>query len=116
MKDKFISLNSVADVFEQLKEMRIVSYVQLVEAIAAIPAADVREMKNGKWRLIGADRRCRGGIFLCSVCDKTCPYKTPFCPNCGADMREELPAIHGTFAATAKEEALRMIGFEEEQT
>ena len=57
--------------------------------LKSIPAADVRENKRGKWKLIGADKRGRGGIFLCSVCDKTYPYKTLYCPNCGADMREE---------------------------
>ena len=57
-------------------------------AVSELPAADVREVKRGRWRLIGADKRGLGGIFVCSVCDRTFPYKTNFCPNCGTDMRD----------------------------
>lgn len=55
------------------------------KAIESIPAADVRPVARGKWRKIGKNS-C---IFVCSACDKTFPYKTSLCPNCGADMREE---------------------------
>lgn len=53
--------------------------------IRSIPAADVRPVARGKWRKIGKNS-C---IFVCSACDETFPYKTRFCPNCGAYMREE---------------------------
>lgn len=46
---------------------------------------DVRPVVRGKWKKIGKN----SFIFVCSACDKTFPYKTSFCPNCGADMREE---------------------------
>ena len=52
-------------------------------AIDRVPAADVRPVVRGEWRGIGKT----GRIFVCSACDKTFPYKTDFCPNCGADMR-----------------------------
>ena len=56
-----------------------------LEAIDAIPAADVRPVVRGRWiRLSG-----------CDMCDQ-CGYSTGkheqgrnFCPNCGADMRGE---------------------------
>jgi hypothetical protein len=54
-------------------------------AVNSVPATDVRHVVRGKWRKIGKT----GCIFVCSACDKTFPYKTAFCPNCGADMREE---------------------------
>ena len=57
----------------------------ILDAIKSIPAADVRPVARGKWRGIGKT----GRIFVCSACDKTFPYKTSYCPNCGADMREE---------------------------
>ena len=59
-----------------------------------IPAADVRSVVRGKW-IDMAD------FELCSECKgthlkefqsyygRTLWVKTPFCPNCGADMREE---------------------------
>ncbi len=56
-----------------------------VDAIQFMPAADVRPVVRGKWRGIGKT----GRIFVCPACDKTFPYKTSYCPNCGADMREE---------------------------
>ena len=53
--------------------------------ILSIPAADVRPVVLGEWKKIGKT----GCIFVCSACDKTFPYKTNFCPNCGAEMRGE---------------------------
>lgn len=55
-------------------------------AVKRLPIANVEERKTGKWKLIGADKRGRGGIYLCSACDDCNPYKTRFCPNCGARM------------------------------
>lgn len=43
--------------------------------------------------------RGKDGLFVCSVCNKTCPYdasaddilywECKFCPNCGAEMNRE---------------------------
>ena len=55
----------------------------LVErAINSITAADVREVKRGKWEDVD------GMFALCSIC-KHASGHTPFCAWCGADMREE---------------------------
>lgn len=61
------------------------NFDEIKEAIASIPAADVRPVVRGEWRKIGKT----GCIFVCSACDKTFPCKTHYCPNCGADMRRE---------------------------
>ena len=50
------------------------------------PAADVAEVKHGKWTSYGADKRGRGGIWVCSACNDAFPYTTHYCPNCGAKM------------------------------
>lgn len=63
--------------------------------LLALPAADVRPVVKAHW----TDRRTieHDGEWYCSNCgnevticmcgkDKTRSY--PFCPNCGADMRE----------------------------
>ena len=55
--------------------------------VAEFPAADVVERKRGEWaRMNELDYRC-------SVCNKrTFINRYPlyaYCPNCGADMREE---------------------------
>ena len=51
--------------------------------IAGVPAADVRPVVRGKWIRNGWSFRCPecGHDILFSVRN--------FCPNCGADMREE---------------------------
>ena len=56
---------------------RAIGYLQ------ALPAANVREVVKEKWR---------EGVYAgyrCPVCITTWDCKTNFCPNCGADMREE---------------------------
>lgn len=50
------------------------------------PAADVAPVRHGRWKLIGADKRGRGGNWDCSVCHKSYPYQCDYCPNCGAKM------------------------------
>ena len=52
-------------------------------AVENIPAADVRPVRFGKLEKYGASIRC-------SVCGfDTQSWDVNFCPNCGADMREE---------------------------
>ena len=58
----------------------------------SIPAADVREVKRGKW--VWNDQ----SKLVCSLCGNVVAFVSHpkkkweagyFCPNCGADMREE---------------------------
>lgn len=57
-----------------------------IRKIAAnIPAADVRENKRGHWNVYSA----KHGLYSCSKCYSVPAFlHSPFCPNCGADMRE----------------------------
>ncbi len=48
----------------------------------AIPAADVREVVRGKWKVNPVYIKCS----LCKEAFLLIPQN--FCPNCGADMRE----------------------------
>jgi hypothetical protein len=66
------------------------------DAIRSIPAADVRPVRMGKW--IDRDDDYYGwNMWACSACGEefVLTEGTPdmndyhFCPNCGADMREE---------------------------
>ena len=51
-----------------------------------IPAADVVEVRHGKWVCLEAEI----GFFACSECDHTIlRAKCNYCPNCGAKMDKE---------------------------
>lgn len=68
------------------------AWEEIIEAIEAIPAADVRPVVRAHWKSV-PHKRAR----VCSRCEADEPYKFAdddanvynFCPNCGADMREE---------------------------
>ena len=67
-----------------------------------IPAADVRPVRKGKWTPdydyteydydgstpLPEPRKFQDG-WQCSLCGAYEPSTVNFCPNCGADMREE---------------------------
>lgn len=60
----------------------------LLDKIESIPAADVRPVVRGRW--IKPTRVPDSMLDECSVCGfDTGAYTFNFCPNCGADMREE---------------------------
>lgn len=50
------------------------------------PAADVRPVKRGKW----VDYQQGRWVYAkCSECETVHDVRSNYCPNCGADMREE---------------------------
>lgn len=55
------------------------------DIIRHIPAADVAPVKHGHWRA----RMSTTTSVKCTCCNHYYEYETPFCPNCGADMRGE---------------------------
>ena len=69
----------------------------VLAAADRIPAADVREVKRGKWKKMlqnadgTSDYECSAcaGLILDVPDDDEHPL-CRFCPNCGADMREEV--------------------------
>lgn len=57
------------------------------EALNAVPAADVRPVVRGRFAYIG--QLTDAPLYQCSSCKGTVGWPSKFCPNCGADMREE---------------------------
>ena len=62
------------------------------EMIESLPAADVAQVRHGRWEFLGPNRLigdCMCGT--CSVCKVRCKYivNKNICPNCGAKMNEE---------------------------
>lgn len=71
---------------EAAKKSRL--YFDIKPIINSIPAADVRPVVRGKWRPYSP----LTDTYECDKCgyqviDES--FRTNFCPNCGADMREE---------------------------
>lgn len=72
----------------------------LIDAVAAIPAADVRPAVRATWIVKEMQALFSGmdehPVFACSECGyqmydllDNLKERHHFCPNCGADMREE---------------------------
>lgn len=74
--------------------IRALGYCQCAnDVITRIPAADVAEVRHGRWIL---EREPDGTpyCFHCSVCDNDFHHigimtATDYCPNCGARMDKE---------------------------
>lgn len=52
-----------------------------------LPVFDFRPRPQGEWSI--DNRPSIGGLWKCSECNDHYPYKTKFCPHCGALMRGE---------------------------
>ena len=61
----------------------------LDHALSALRPVSREQVRRGEWEKIGADYRGQGGIWRCTECRKTYPYKCDFCPNCGTPMTDE---------------------------
>ena len=63
--------------------IRALGYCQCAnDVITRIPAADVAEVRHGRWIE-------KAPHPYCSECFVECRDKTPYCPNCGARMDKE---------------------------
>lgn len=57
--------------------------------VKGFPYADVKLVRHGQWKMVGADKLGRGGNWQCTGsdgCGRLYPYKCDYCPNCGAKM------------------------------
>lgn len=97
-RSKVIELLKSTEVNGVLKAERIAkATISLaIEAISNdIPAADVAEVKHGRWtHIVGYDPR--DAWAECSRCRTTVKYPgTKYCPHCGAKMDEEMVFENG---------------------
>ena len=92
MRDDYINRYAVLNVIDDAIAHNALSYEGCVNAImefiAKIPAADVMEVKRGKWEHLTKDEHSQ----TCSACRKIyyniLDYPFNYCPNCGAMMEE----------------------------
>ena len=63
----------------------------LVDTFADIPAADVVEVRHGRWRWVAYDANPKIGNWHCTYCNRIPKsfQKEDFCSNCGAKMDKE---------------------------
>lgn len=61
-----------------------INYEDAVAMVENLPSAQ-SDRKKGKWR----DRGLYALGYNCSCCGKTNIDQSDYCPNCGADMRNE---------------------------
>lgn len=69
-----------------------IRYKLFENVVDALPTADVRPVIRGKWKKHYADHEAFGErpfCRYCSVCNAITVFPYNFCPNCGADMRQE---------------------------
>ena len=89
MSDYFKREDAINKIKEEITNPLIVGW--LTRLIISVPAADVTEVKHGKWQL---DKEKSKGhvenIYICSACSIYEAWgeteKTSYCPNCGARM------------------------------
>ena len=60
-----------------------------VDKIKYIPAADVAEVRHGRWEKHGSKWQCTGCKVLMSIDGTPQENLLYYCPNCGAKMDEE---------------------------
>lgn len=59
-----------------------------ISEIEMLPAADVAEVRHGRWRWVAYDANPKIGNWHCTYCNRIPKsfQKEDFCPNCGAKM------------------------------
>ena len=91
----YIEQEAAISELKSLPEQERLEYMGVYDCIKSVPAADVAEVRHGKWIM-------RGGKFRCSECDGKAlmqdvggtggfshefeQVKSDFCPHCGAKM------------------------------
>ena len=79
------AIDTVLDVYYNTPDIDL-SGERLEAAILNIPAADVVEVRHGKWLCVDTDTE---QFFLCNRCKKKEYWESNYCPNCGAKMDVE---------------------------
>ena len=63
----------------------------VLEKLREFPAADVVEVRHGRWSWVAYDANPKIGNWHCTYCNRIPKsfQKEDFCPNCGAKMDKE---------------------------
>lgn len=88
---RYVDLDKLPLVAIDVDTINHTAYVDIREVRQALRQAEaqtgeVAPVVHGFWILRGADKRGRGGVWVCSACGGCEPYKKIYCPNCGAKI------------------------------
>lgn len=91
---RYVDLDKLAFMSIDVVTVNRTSYVDIREVQQALRQAEaqtgeVEPVVHGFWILRGADKRGRGGVWVCSACGGCEPCKKNRCPYCGAKMDGE---------------------------
>ena len=87
---------NAADAAEKIAEKHGIPLGDVVDTFAEIPAADVVEVRHGRWEAWMPDKNGETREFICTGCrfmvemswkQKECDYE--WCPYCGCKMDKE---------------------------
>ena len=78
------AIDAVLDVYYNTPDIDL-SGGRLEAAILNIPAADVVEVRRGRWLCVDTDTE---QFFLCNRCKKKEYWESDYCSSCGAKMME----------------------------
>ena len=85
--DKYINANKLEKDGWTMQRIRQASSTEMVYEVKKptdFPAADVVEVRNGRWKQVGDN------TYRCSVCGELSCCCSPYCGECGAKMDEVL--------------------------
>lgn len=68
--------------------LKLYGFNYALAVVSMYPEEDVQPVRHGRWKLVGADSRGRGGTWICTACNTCQPYVSDYCPHCGAKMDE----------------------------
>ena len=93
---KYIDVDLLKSELEDLNESERLYYMGIFDVINSQPAADVEEVKHGKWENMTDVESAYLNTYSCSACGTTfwideIPEDANYnhCPNCGAKMDKE---------------------------
>ena len=116
---KYVKSSDVTDCIERLSEGLTWLDVRVddaIEAVNAIPPANVRELVRGYWTVMpdnmvwNADGIYRAA-YQCSNCGAVSPFEGDYCFRCGAEMSARLPVNLGSGGGADREDLARKLGW-----
>ena len=87
MAEEYIKRESAIEAIEN-DCLELVYYTKedAIQCVKAIPAADVVEVRHGRWEKHGSKWQCTGCRVLMSIDGTPQENLLYYCPNCGAKM------------------------------